>query len=102
MSDLVATPEHLHECGAALASIGGALHPQFAELSRTTGRLLGADWTGGAASGFRQGWVDWHRGATEALAALEELARLLGAGGTIYRGTDDTARAQVLTTEADR
>ncbi|MGI9092894.1 MAG: WXG100 family type VII secretion target [Mycobacteriales bacterium] len=100
MGSFNATPAQLHARGSAIAGIGDELHPELARLTGKVEGLLGGGWTGGAASGFGQGWVQWHQGAVEAMAALTELARRLGVSGQKYQATDDAAQAGAAKSDA--
>jgi WXG100 family type VII secretion target len=69
-----------------------------AAVSRVQGegqRLFGTGWHGPAASAFRLGWAQWVDGATAMLAALDELAVLLGSSSAGYASTDEAVRVSL-------
>ena len=58
-------------------------------------QLFGTGWHGSAASAFRLGWEQWVDGASAMLAALDELALLLGSSAAGYASTDEAVRVSL-------
>lgn len=52
-------------------------------------------WSGPAASAFGLGWVQWHDGALDVLAALDEMGRAVGASGRNYAVVEEAVRTSV-------
>jgi WXG100 family type VII secretion target len=69
---------------AALASLGAEMHA-----------LLDAGWRSPAATAFAASWHEWHAGAIELLASLEEMGRAIGMSGHGYATTEQAVRSTV-------
>jgi len=92
-AELAAGDVFVHEAAHRARQAVGGLRLEAAEL-------LGGGWQGGAAAAFRSAWAGWLSGALLAVEALDELARLTGAAGTSYVGTDETVRTAAVGTPA--
>jgi WXG100 family type VII secretion target len=90
---LLGVDELLGECSSqARSALDG--------LQASAQALLAARWQGGAAVEFQQGWDEWHAGARDLLAALDEMAQAIGASGRAYAATDADVQAAVSRTSA--
>lgn len=91
MDGFDATPVELQVCGSTLADLSREIHDKMQVLKDEVDGLLSGGWTGSAATGFTQGWEQWHIGAVEVLDALKSMGHLLGQTGRDYGLTDDTS-----------
>ncbi len=92
MSGYVVEPADLARV-EAIAVAAAAQARVAVERVRAEGhRLFGTGWHGAAASAFRLGWEQWAEGATAMLAALDELAALLGSSAAGYASTAEAVR----------
>lgn len=81
----------LQATGTGLRQVSEDASTDLARLSANVDSLLGGNWTGVAASAFRQGWTSWHRAATDAVGVLAEMGDLLVLSGRDYQRSDDAA-----------
>lgn len=88
VADLQADLEILASSEASLAQIHAASVEGLAALRSKVDALLGSGWTGGAASGFAQGWQEWLLGMDDMLTGLNALAVFAGDAGVTYEHTD--------------
>jgi WXG100 family type VII secretion target len=88
-------PDGLVGTDRALAAVGAGARAEFEAVRAEAARLLGSGWRGPAASAFALGWAQWSDGAAAMLAALDELAALVGSAGAGYGATDDAVRAAI-------
>jgi WXG100 family type VII secretion target len=92
MSAFGVTPAELTTLHAAVGSAAAAARQSVARLRASAD---GVAWQGPAGHSFRLAWEDWSAGASTVLAALDSLARLVGAAGSSYAATDESVRASV-------
>lgn len=92
MSGFGVTPAEL---AALQASVGTAAAAARRSVDGLRSTAAGVVWHSPAGHGFRLAWEEWLGGATLVVGALDELARLLGAAGASYAGTDESVRAAV-------
>jgi WXG100 family type VII secretion target len=86
-------PAQLQVGDGQLVDAAGQARVALAQVRARAVELLGTGWQGSAAVAFQQGWELWFDGAHAMLAALEEMAALLGRSGSGYEATDDAVRA---------
>jgi len=92
MSGFGVTPAELAALQASVASAAAAARRSVDGLRSTA---AGVDWHGAAGQSVRSAWEEWFAGAALAVGALDELARLVGAAGASYTGTDESVRVAV-------
>ena len=95
MSGFGVTPSELSALQSAVASAAAAAR---ASVDGLRARAEGVEWQGPAGHSFQVAWEEWFRGATLVLGALDDVARLVGAAGSSYAGTDESVRAAVART----
>jgi WXG100 family type VII secretion target len=87
------TPDELGALDGSLDAAAATARAAVDRLRREGAALLSDGWHGAAANAFRLGWQEWLDGAGLVLAALDELAGLVGAAGESYASTDGGVRA---------
>jgi WXG100 family type VII secretion target len=93
-------PGELRRGDAAVADGCAQARAAVERLRASADDLFADGWHGPAAVGFRHGWEQWLAGAHEMLAALDEMADLLGRAAGGYSATEVGVRADVLRTPA--
>src|SRR4051794_3459056 len=89
MSAFGVTPAELAALQNTVGSAAAAARRSVDGLRSTA---AGVVWQGVAGHSFHLAWEEWLAGAELVLAAMDELARLVGAAGTSYAATDDAVR----------
>ena len=92
MSAFGVTPAELAALQASVGAAAGAARRSVDGLRATA---AGVVWEGAAGHSMRAAWEEWLAGASLVVGALDELARLVGAAGSSYTGTDESVRAAV-------
>lgn len=90
MSCFEVTAVELQLTGSALHELSTDTRASLSVLRADVESLLGGSWLGGAASGFRSGWDEWHAAAVDALGVLDEMGNLLHRCGRDYTASDDS------------
>lgn len=95
MSGYAVEPAELARVEALAGSAAAHARAAVDQVRAEGQRLFGTGWYGPAASAFRLGWEQWVDGATAMLAALDELAALLGSSAVGYASTDEAVRGRL-------
>jgi WXG100 family type VII secretion target len=83
----------LVQVAAATRTVGADLGAELDRLRTEACGVLDGAWLGGAADTFDRAWTQWHSGARDLVAALEELAAQVAECERAYAASDDTAAA---------
>ena len=95
MSGFGVTPAELAETRAFVGAAAAHARRSVEGLHAAARPVLTEQWQGEAAAAFRLAWEQWWGGAVLVLDALDELARLTGAAGDSYAGTDEAVRVRI-------
>jgi WXG100 family type VII secretion target len=93
VSDLRVDPAALVDVAAQLNSVAEGLRSGLGSLDGEVSGLLGASWTGEAASAYAGVWREWHEGASHVVEGLTTMSVLLQQGASGYADTDSSTSA---------
>jgi WXG100 family type VII secretion target len=96
MGGYAVDPGELDAADATLAAAAQSAHAAVGSVRAEAEALFATGWHGPAASAFRLGWERWADGAAGMLAALDEMASLLGRTGDEYAATEEAVRAALV------
>ena len=95
MSDFSVVVSSVAQTAALSSSIGCDLAAELVQLRRMADDVLTSGWRGQAAAAFDRAWTCWDAGAREVVAALSDLAELLGDTGRAYELRDAVSSDQL-------
>jgi WXG100 family type VII secretion target len=101
VSGFLVDPDDVQALGASVRAAAEHAGAAVGRVRAEADALFATGWRGPAAAAFRSGWNDWLDGAEDVLAALDELATLLGASAADYRQSDEAVRAGVARVAAE-
>jgi WXG100 family type VII secretion target len=95
VSDLQVTASELVAVSAELNSLTESLRSGLGALDSDVSGLLGAGWTGSAASSYSGVWQEWHQGASQVVEGLSRMSGLLQEAAAHYSSTDTATAADI-------
>lgn len=95
MANLGVTPAELESVSAELHTLADGMRSGLSSLDEQVAGLLGAGWSGTAASAYDGVWREWHEGANQVVQGLTAMSALLTEAAGRYAATDQTSAVDI-------